>query len=68
MSEPNKKAYPAPDGMLIPMGEYKRMVTAELLLRVMLAADTGDYGIDNRTVQAVRRVCKELKMENGNAE
>ena len=68
MSEPNKNAYPASDGILIPLDEYKRMVTAELLLRVLLAADTGVYGIDNRTVQAVRGVCEELKKENGNAE
>ncbi len=54
------------DGMTVPPNDYKRMMTAEILLRVLLAADIGKYGRDDGTVEAVRMVYNEEK-EKGNA-
>lgn len=42
--------------MYIPLEEYKRMFTAEILLRVLLAADIGAYGTCNNMIDAVRQV------------
>lgn len=42
--------------MYIPLEEYKRMFTAEILLRVLLAADIGAYGTCNNIIDAVRQV------------
>ena len=57
------------DGMIVPMDVYKRMVTAEILLRVLLSADIGKYGQENSIIDAARTVYEEeTQKENGNAE
>lgn len=42
--------------MYVSLEEYKRMFTAEILLRVLLAADIGAYGTCNNMIDAVRQV------------
>ncbi len=54
---------PLDEEMYLPLSEYKRLLTAEVLLRVVLAEDSDVYGSSSRTVEAARKVYAEIVTE-----
>lgn len=54
--------------IVMTLEEYRRFVTAEILLRVLLAADIGAYGTGNGVIDAARKVYAEEYGEEAEGE